>query len=40
MFPKELIKKIEGNYKEQEIPIPDIDDLIDKKENKFNYGWW
>ena len=25
---------------DQEIQIPDIDDLIDEKENKFNDGWW
>ena len=40
MFRKELIKKIEDKYKEQEIPIPKLDDLIDEKENKFNDGWW
>ena len=40
MFRDELIKKIKDKYKEQEIQIPDIDDLIEEKENKFNDGWW
>ena len=40
MFRDELIKKIKYKYNEQEIQIPDIDDLIDEKENKFNDGWW
>ena len=39
-FKKELKKQIEDKFKEEEIPIPDIDDLIDEKENKFNDGWW
>ena len=40
MFRDELIKKIKDKYKEQEIQIPVMDDLIDEKENKFNDGWW
>ena len=40
MYRKELIKQIEDKYKEHDLPIPDIDDLIDEKEKKFNDGWW
>ena len=39
-FKKELKKQIEDKFKEEEIPIPDIDDLIDEKEKKFNDGCW
>ena len=39
-FKKELKKQIEDKFKEEEITIPDIDDLIDEKENKFSDGWW
>ena len=39
-FQKELTKYLEDKLTEEEIPIPDIDDLIDEKENKFNDGWW
>ena len=38
-FKKELKKYLEDKLTEEEIPIPDIDDLIDEKENKFNDGW-
>ena len=40
IYRDELIKKIKDKYVEQEVPIPDIDDLIDEKEKKFNDGWW
>ena len=36
---KNLKKQIENKSKEEEIPIPDIDELIDEKK-KFNDGWW
>ena len=39
-FKKELKKYLEDKLTEEEIPIPDIDHLIDEKENKFNDGWW
>ena len=39
-FKKELTKYLEDKLTEEEIPIPDIDDLIDEKESKFNDGWW
>ena len=38
-FKKELKKYLEVKLTEEEIPIPDIDDLIDEKEKKFNDGW-
>ena len=38
-FKKELKKYLEDKLTEEEIPIPDIDDLIEEKENKFNDGW-
>ena len=38
-FKKELKKYLQDKLTEEEIPIPEIDDLIDEKENKFNYGW-
>ena len=40
IYRDELIKKIKDKYVEQEVPIPDIDYLIDEKEKKFNDGWW
>ena len=40
IYRKELIKQIEDKYKEHDLPIPDIDDLIDEKEKQFNDGWW
>ena len=38
-FKKELKKYLEDKLTEEEIPIPDIDDLIEEKEHKFNDGW-
>ena len=40
MYRKELIKQIEDKYKEHDLPIPYIDDLIEEKEKQFNDGWW
>ena len=40
MYRDELIKQIEDKYKEQDLPIPDIDNLIDEKEKQFNDGCW
>ena len=39
-FKKEVKKYLEYKLTEEEIPIPDIYNLIDEKENKFNDGWW
>tara|TARA_S200000501_G_C20176780_1_gene462538 strand:- start:248 stop:382 length:135 start_codon:yes stop_codon:yes gene_type:complete len=35
---KNYLGKIKDKYIEQEIPIPDIDELIDEKEKMFNDG--